>query len=455
MPAAKIHTTQHPFPKTFAMASQTIEKDQVHDEPADVEQSAANTPLQGSITDSKEAVSAPSPAGQDPKAFPDGGWEAWLVVLGGFCAAFASFGWVNCVGIFQDYYASNFLSSYSPSTVAWIPSTQSFMMFFWGPVVGKLYDFYGPRVPLVFGACLHVFGLFMTSISKEYYQVFLSQSITSAIGCSFLFYPCMTAASSWFLRHRALAIGIMASGSSIGGVVLPIMVHRLIRDSGFGWAMRAVAFLVLGLCIFACLTVKSRLPPSKTPLVLKEFVAPYAEVPFILLTIGARAQGMSDGLATYMISILNASSTFGRIIPAHFGDLFGVFNVMIGVNTFGAAVILAFWLPSTVSGNTNALTIVFAIFYGFASGCIFSIIPAMIARISPDLSKLGVRTGSLYAISATGVLIGSPIAGVIASGSGNGFLHLTIFSGVLMMAGTAFIILSRVKQTGLRVMVKA
>jgi hypothetical protein len=27
---------------------------------------------------------------------PDGGFQAWLVVLGGFCTVFASFGWINC-----------------------------------------------------------------------------------------------------------------------------------------------------------------------------------------------------------------------------------------------------------------------------------------------------------------------------------------------------------------------
>jgi hypothetical protein len=32
----------------------------------------------------------------DPRAFPDGGWEAWSVVLGSFCALFVSFGWINC-----------------------------------------------------------------------------------------------------------------------------------------------------------------------------------------------------------------------------------------------------------------------------------------------------------------------------------------------------------------------
>lgn len=267
----------------------------------------------------------------------------------------------------------------------------------------------------------------------------------------------------------------MASGSSIGGVVLPVMVHRLVDDIGFEWAMRTVAFLLLGMVIFGIVTVKSRLPPLKQPLILKDFVIPYAEPPFLLLTIGtwfiyiggfipftfiivqARAQGMSTNLAGYLVSILNAAGTFGRIIPAHCGDIFGVFNIMILLTGFGAVVSLAFWLSSTVitSGHTNALIIVFTIFYGFASGCIFSIVPALIARISPDIRKLGVRTGSLYAVSATGVLIGSPIAGVIASGKGNGFLGLTLFSGILLIVGTLFVVFSRLKLTGVRIMVKA
>lgn len=38
----------------------------------------------------------PKVPGIDPKSFPDGGWEAWSVVIGGFSAVFCSFGWINC-----------------------------------------------------------------------------------------------------------------------------------------------------------------------------------------------------------------------------------------------------------------------------------------------------------------------------------------------------------------------
>lgn len=162
---------------------------------------------------------------QTPNDFgppPDGGYEAWMAVLGGFCTVFASFGWINCIGVFQAYYQSNQLAAYSSSTVAWIPSTETFMLFVMvchqehakilgtdttkGPVAGKLTDDFGPRIPILVGSILHVFGLMMTSISKEYYQIFLAQSVCSAIGCSFLFYPTIAALGTWFLRHRVSSI---------------------------------------------------------------------------------------------------------------------------------------------------------------------------------------------------------------------------------------------------------
>jgi hypothetical protein len=56
--------------------------------------------------------------------FPEGGLHAWLTVAGAAACLFVSFGWVNCVGIFQDYYQSHQLRDYSPSEIAWIPSLQ-------------------------------------------------------------------------------------------------------------------------------------------------------------------------------------------------------------------------------------------------------------------------------------------------------------------------------------------
>ncbi|KAJ4196930.1 hypothetical protein NW767_009173 [Fusarium falciforme] len=58
-----------------------------------------------------------------------------------------------------------------------------------GPVVGHIYDRHGPRTLIIVGAFMHVFGLMMASISKEYYQLLLSQGVCSAIGAAAIFQP--------------------------------------------------------------------------------------------------------------------------------------------------------------------------------------------------------------------------------------------------------------------------
>ena len=74
--------------------------------------------------DSVEAIPAEKKA-QHVDEYPDGGPTAWLAVSGATACLFVSFGWVNVIGIFQEYYQSNQLSKYTPSDIAWIPSLQS------------------------------------------------------------------------------------------------------------------------------------------------------------------------------------------------------------------------------------------------------------------------------------------------------------------------------------------
>ena len=165
----------------------------------------------------------------------------------------------------------------------------------------------------------------MASISTEYYQFILAQGICSALGASAIFYPSVACVATWFFRHRGLALGIAASGSSLGGVIIPIMVERLVGSVGFGWTMRICAFLILGLLIISNLTLKSRIPPQPKRVGPMDFIRPFTEVPLLLICLGAfffffgmflpftfiilqaRRYGMSTNLAGYLISILNAT----------------------------------------------------------------------------------------------------------------------------------------------------
>lgn len=164
----------------------------------------------------------------------------------------------------------------------------------------------------------------MTSLSTKYYQFFLAQSIVASIGSSAVFNCSMACIVSWFNHRRAAAFGIVASGSSVAGVVLPIMMDKLIYSIGFPWMMRSVAFMFLILLGVACVTVKPRVLPQHRPLVFAEYVQSFKELPMALTVLSfflfmcgmflpfnyillqATAAGMSPELIPYLLPIINA-----------------------------------------------------------------------------------------------------------------------------------------------------
>ncbi|EZG01117.1 hypothetical protein H106_08462 [Trichophyton rubrum CBS 735.88] len=415
-----------------------------------------------------DVVATPKDNFIDPDSYPDGGIEAWTVVFGGFCALFVSFGWINCVGIFQDYYQTHDLKSYSPSSVAWIPSLELFMMYLVAPLCGKGFDNFGPRYLLIGGSLFHVFGLMMTSLSTEYYQILLAQGICSPFGAGFLFYPTMNSTVTWFYKKRALAVGIVASGSSLGGIIMPIMITKLIPMLGFPWTMRVCAFLILGLCIVACSCVKSRIPPHPRPLVLKEFFTPFLEMPFILLTtatflycfgmflpftflvLHARRFGVPDGLASYLVSIFNAASILGRTLPGYAADRMGLFNMVIIMSFFSVIVVFAIWLPS----RGTIPDVIFAALFGFASGSLVSLPPSLVAHIS-DVRKIGVRSGSMFATVSIAVLLGNPLGGSLVPDVIHGdYWRMQVFSGSMLLVGSMFFVFTRMRLAGTAIMKK-
>src|SRR5690554_6218228 len=105
--------------------------------------------------------------------------------------------------------------------------------------------------------------MMMLSLCKEYYQLMLAQGVLMGTSMGMMSFPALAAVSQFLDKKRAAALGLVISGSSIGGIVLPIAVSRMIRTPslGFPWAVRIIGFIMLPLLAFAILTVKARLPP--------------------------------------------------------------------------------------------------------------------------------------------------------------------------------------------------
>lgn len=68
--------------------------------------------------------------------YPEGGLEAWLVVLGAWCAMIPSMGLLNCLGILHAWTSKHQLQNYSESSIGWIFGAYSFFLYAAGAQTG-------------------------------------------------------------------------------------------------------------------------------------------------------------------------------------------------------------------------------------------------------------------------------------------------------------------------------
>lgn len=175
-----------------------------------------------------------------------------------------------------------------------------------------------------------------TSLSTKYYQIFLAQGISVGLGSGCLFTPAISLVGTYFSTRRSLATGIAASGSSVGGIFYPIVLRRLIVQVGFPWAVRAMAFIMLGTLGMGLALLRPRLPPRRSgPLVdfaafkdpaYTTFVIGLALgftaffIPFFYAESYALNIGVESELSFYILSIMNAGGMIGRMLPNAIAD---------------------------------------------------------------------------------------------------------------------------------------
>ncbi|TCD65866.1 hypothetical protein EIP91_002128 [Steccherinum ochraceum] len=391
--------------------------------------------------------------------YPDGGFDAWLTVLGAFLGLLCTFGQLTSFGTFQSWYQEHQLEHLPPSTISWIGSLQLWLFFFSGSFIGRLFDAYGPRLLMVSGTLVISLSTMITSICTQYFEYVLCQGALFGLGVGLLFYPSLAAISTYFLRYRATALGIALAGSGVGGVIYPIMLRRLFVICGFAWAVRISGFITLALCCLATAMVSTRLSkksngPAQRWFEIRHlgdptfmlliaggvFVSLGLFIPYFYIVSYATALSVSSSLAFTVLSVMNGASILGRLAPPYLSDTVGRFNMLFPSAFFAGLFTLLLWTFAEETGQILG----YAVVYGFFSGAFNALVVPCIAQIS-DIREIGIRMGMMYTIISFPSLCGGPAAGALLKLSHGSYLGMIMLSGASVLFGSFFILWSRLR----------
>ncbi|KAH6994769.1 MFS monocarboxylate transporter [Fusarium venenatum] len=380
---------------------------------------------------------------------PDGGY-GWIQVLAAHLEVFNTFGYSYSFGIFEQYYHHEL--GFSLSSTSWIGSIHLFLLFILSTISGRLFDAGYFRHLLIVGSFLQILGLFMASISTEYWHLFLAQGVCSGIGAGLAYCPVMACVSTYFTNKRALAIAVVTSGSATGGIIFPIIAQQMMYVHGFPWTIRCMAFVILFNAIIVVALAKELLLPRKNGPFF-EFAA-FREMPFVLFSCGSflilwsvfigpsyinhyatSVVGISNETSLTILLTLNALSCPGRIIPSLISDAYlGPFRTLIPL-MLSASVLYIGWL-----GVKNLPSVfVFASLFGFVCGGIQTVGMAGLPNLTIDHSKMGTRMGMILTMCSFAALTGPPIAGKLIEHGHGRYLYMQIWGACSMALGAGFI----------------
>ncbi|KAK0435214.1 major facilitator superfamily domain-containing protein [Armillaria borealis] len=372
--------------------------------------------------ESREAL--PIPAGTTSCAFPEGGLQAWLTVLGVWITQFSTFGYTNAYGVYNDFYVREYMvNKYTSSQMSWVGSVQLMLVLSVGLISGRLYDTGYFYHLMIGGAILFIFCLFMLSLTQpgQYYQIILAQGFGAGLAIGLVYVPGISVVSHYFQCRRPFAMGVATSGSGLGGVIQPIMLNKLFHGPvGFHNGVRISAAFNAGLLLIAIPLMRTRLPPSPRKggnvfLDMSRFFREgiYATTvagtiitvaglffPVFFLQLNAVKNGISSDVAFYAVGfsfipsgipVMNVFTVVGRIFWPAIVPWIGIYNVVIAC--VGICSILIF---CSIAVKTVAATFTFAALYGLFAGGYMGLFAPMIGSLARKDSEIGARMGICF-----------------------------------------------------------
>jgi MFS family permease len=371
----------------------------------------------------------------------------WLIVAAGALMGCVAIGAMFSLAIFLEPIATD--TQWSRAGISSAMTLNFLVMGVSGFVWGAVSDRYGARIVVVIGAVLLGLALVLASRAQSLLAFQLGYGVLVGLAASTFFAPMIALTTSWFDRHRSLAVSLVSAGMGVAPMTISPFARWLIsaydwrtamfaigisawalllpavlvvrqppeapRDSSSAqaegetdlsvWqALRSPQFLVLGLTFFACCAAHSG--------------------PIFHMVSYAMLCGVAPMAAVTIYSVEGLAGLGGRILFGVLGDRLGAKPVLVAGLLVQAAVIPAY-LAAAGLGQFYALAVIFGATYGGTMP-----LYAVLARDHFGPRIMGTVFGAATMLSALGMSFG-PLAGGMAFDAFGSYSWMFIGSAIV------------------------
>jgi MFS family permease len=310
-----------------------------------------------------------------------------------------------------------------------------------GIFMGWVLDRWGFGVPALVGSIMAGLGGILGGKIDAAWQLYLIYGLMFGLsGQGSVAAPAMANIARWYDKKRGMAVGIVASGQSLAGIVWPPIFGLVM--AAYGWRDMFLMFGIFALCVMVplCVFVRHKPPPIPVPEMPSssgsagassrpERPRPQPLSPFAITCILCGAiwgccvsMGLPLGHLVSLVTdkghpIQNAVEVLAAMLMAAFVSravLLGLVSDQMG----GLRALFLFSLVQTVTVSTLPLVdnlwvlYVMATVCGFGYGGIFPLYAVAIRDHLP-IGDIGRRTGIIFMIGAMAMGFGSWMGGAL------------------------------------------
>ncbi|KAM3860016.1 monocarboxylate transporter 9-like [Diretmus argenteus] len=198
-----------------------------------------------------------TPQTETPKPL-DGGW-GWVVVASCFTALMLAYGSPTSVGVLYPEWLHVFQEG--KGMTAWVGSVVSGVGLILSPVLSACVVNFGARPVTVFSGVMVSGGLMLSAFAPNVPFLIFSYGIVIGIGCGLLYAASVTITCLYFDKKRGLALGVITTGTSVGGFLFATAQIELIESFGVDGCLLIIGAVTLN--IIACAGPMRPLTPPK------------------------------------------------------------------------------------------------------------------------------------------------------------------------------------------------